>query len=99
MLDSIRITDLRPHATDAERRTLLDELAEHVEVHEEHLTVRRQGAPPLRVAFHEVGLKHSGLRRVRGSTRLKPEWRLGCPLPPESGRDLTQQTSNLGADT
>lgn len=72
LLDKIRISDLWPHATDSERRTLLDELVEEVEVHEEHLTVQLQGAPPLRVAFDEVGLKHSGLRRVGGLTRTIP---------------------------
>lgn len=69
VLDDIRIDDLWPHATHAERRTLLDELVDHVEVHVEHLSVHLQGAPPLRVAFDEVGLKHSGLRRVGGGSQ------------------------------
>lgn len=37
VLDDIRIADIWPHATDAERRTLLYELVEHVEVHHERI--------------------------------------------------------------
>ncbi len=74
MLDDIRTDDLWPHATDAEQGILPDVLLEHVE----HLAVQLQGAPPLRVAYHEVGLKDSGLRRVGGGiATLNPRHRGG----------------------
>lgn len=38
LLDDISISDLWPHATVAERRTLLDEVVQHVEVHEDQLS-------------------------------------------------------------
>ena len=78
LLDDINISDLWPHATDAERRVLLDELIEFVEVHEDHLSVHLNGAPPLRVAYDEVGLKHSGLSRVVGPIHA-PHASHGCP--------------------
>jgi len=56
-------------ATDTERRTLLDELVHDVTVQEDRLTVTLHGAPPLNVAFSEVGLKDSDLSRVGGGTR------------------------------
>ena len=65
-LDDIDLADLWEHATHAEQRVLLDELVQHVGVGDDHLTVHLNGAPPLRVAFEEVGLKHSGLSRVGG---------------------------------
>lgn len=78
LLDDIRIGDLWPHATDTERRTFVDELVEHLTVHEHHVSVHLNGAPPLRVAFDEVGLKDSGLSRGGGTTRPNREWQLGA---------------------
>ena len=68
VLEQLNIADLWPYATETERRTLLDELVQHVEVHEDRLTVTVNGVPPVNVAFSEVGLKDSGLSRVGGGT-------------------------------
>ncbi len=53
VLYDIRTANLCPHATYRERPTW---------------PCDRKGRPPLRAAFDEVGLKHSGLRRVGGPT-------------------------------
>lgn len=68
VLEQLNIADLWPHATESERRTLLDELVHHVEVHQDRLTVAINGVPPVNVAFSEVGLKDSDLSRVGGGT-------------------------------
>lgn len=68
VLETLNIGDLWPHATEAERRTLLDELLDHVEVHHDRLRVHLNGSPPLNVAFSEVGLKDSELSRVGGAS-------------------------------
>lgn len=68
LLDQIQIMDLWANATETERRTLLDELVENVTVLPDHLVVEVHGAPPLRVAFAEVGLKESGSGGVGGGT-------------------------------
>lgn len=67
-LEHLNIAELWPYATEQERRTLLDELLDHVEVGREYLTVHLHRVPPIRVAFGEVGLKDSGLSRVGGGT-------------------------------
>jgi hypothetical protein len=46
-------------ATDQERRVLIEELLEWVTVFPDHLEVSVVGAPPLAVAYGEVGLKES----------------------------------------
>ena len=69
VLEELNIADLWPYATDAERRILLGELIQHVEIHADRLTVHVHGAPPLNVAPSEVGLKDSGLSRVGRATR------------------------------
>ena len=71
LLDRIDVATLWDHATDAERRTLLDELLGSVTVHDDRLVVAIHGAPPLNVAFPEVGLKaasHSENGGVGGGT-------------------------------
>ena len=68
VLDEVRLPELWPYATEAERRTLLDELVESVTVHPDRLTVHLHGAPPLNVAFPEAGLKDSELSGVGGGT-------------------------------
>lgn len=73
VLEQLNIEDLWPYATQAERCTLLDELLQHVEVHKDRLTVAVHGAPPLNVAFSEVGLKDSDLSRVGGANRPNSE--------------------------
>ncbi len=44
-------------ATESERRTLVDELIDRIEVHHDHLEVVIRGAPRLNVTLGEVGLK------------------------------------------
>ena len=68
LLDQLDLDQLWEHATDTERRTLLDELVHDVTVQRDRLTVTLHGAPPLNVAFSEVGLKDSDLSRVGGGT-------------------------------
>ena len=73
VLEELNIADLWPYATETERRILLGELVQHVEIHTDRLTVHIHGAPPLNVAPSEVGLKDSGLNRVGGPSK---------PIPP-----------------
>jgi site-specific DNA recombinase len=47
-------------ATEQERRVLIDELLDRVEVHEDHLEVVVRGAPRLNVTLGEVGLAGPG---------------------------------------
>lgn len=68
VLEDLNLADLWPHATDTEKRTLLDELLQQITIHPDRLTVQFHGAPPLNVAFTEVGLKDSELSRVGGGT-------------------------------
>lgn len=68
VLDRLNITDLWRSATEGERRILLDELLAGVTVHPDRLQVEIHGAPPLNVAFAEVGLRDSGLGGVGGGT-------------------------------
>jgi DNA invertase Pin-like site-specific DNA recombinase len=68
LLDSLDFDTLWAHATEAERRTLLDELLNQVTVQPDRLVVEIHGAPPLNVAFSEVGLKDSNFRGVGGGT-------------------------------
>lgn len=68
LLDATDLADLWEHATEQERRTILDELLDDVTVHPDRLSVTIHGAPPLNVAFSEVGLKDSELSRVGGGT-------------------------------
>lgn len=48
--------------TAAERRVLVEDLIEAVNVHPDHLQVRVVGAPPLLVTLAEVGLRDPGTR-------------------------------------
>jgi len=68
LLDRINIAGLWDRATEDERRKLLDELLADVTIHPDRLQVAIHGAPPLNVAFHEVGLRDSGLSGVGGGT-------------------------------
>lgn len=68
ILEELNIGDLWPYATETQRRQLLDELLDHIEVGPEHLTVHIHGVPSLNVAFNEVGLKDSQTSRVGGGT-------------------------------
>ncbi len=47
-------------ATEPERRVLIDELLQSVDVHEDHLEVTVHGAPKLNVLLEEVGLGKPG---------------------------------------
>jgi site-specific DNA recombinase len=68
LLDSIDLDRLWSHATEGERRTMLDELLDHVTVLPDRLVVAIHGAPALNVGFSEVGLKDSDFRGVGGGT-------------------------------
>ena len=68
LLDRIGIEDLWNAATSQERRTLLDELGAAVTIHPDRLQVQVHGAPPLNVAYREVGLKDSENVGVGGGT-------------------------------
>ena len=68
LLDRIDIGDLWERANEDERRKLLDELLADVTIHPDRLQVAIHGAPPLNVAFAEVGLRDSGLSGVGGGT-------------------------------
>ena len=68
MLDDIRFADLWPHATDAERRTPARRAGRARRGPRQAPHRATPGRSPLRVAFDEVGLKHSGLRRVGGAS-------------------------------
>ena len=58
-------------ATEQERRTLIDELIEEIEVRGDHLGVVIQGAPRLNVTLGEVGLKEPNEdRSCRRSARV-----------------------------
>ena len=59
-------------ATEDERRVLIDELLEGVEVHEDHLEVIVRGAPSLNVTLAEVGLGRQGENRVVSEGGLEP---------------------------
>jgi site-specific DNA recombinase len=67
----LEATDLRAlwqAATQQERRILLDELLAGITIHHDRLAVEIHGAPPLNVAFAEVGLRDSEFRGVGGGT-------------------------------
>ncbi len=52
----------------AERRVLLDEVLEQVEVYPNYLQVKVAGSPALIVNYQEVGLKESQTVGVGGGT-------------------------------
>lgn len=68
LLDQTDLATLWAYATDAEKRTLLDELLDHIKVCDDRLIVAIHGAPALTVAFGEVGLKDSQIGGVGGPT-------------------------------
>lgn len=70
LLQSLDLDRLWLAATDQERRTLIEELLDSLEVHPDRLTVAIHGAPKLNVALAEVGLGngHSGNVGVGGGT-------------------------------
>lgn len=59
-LADIDIDALWQAATEVERRVLIDELIEAVDVHDDHLEVTVKGAPRLNVTLAEVGLGRQG---------------------------------------
>jgi hypothetical protein len=59
-LAEIDVDALWEAATESERRTLIDEMIEAVEVHDDHLEVTLRGAPKLNVTLAEVGLGRQG---------------------------------------
>lgn len=69
LLDALDLDELWDAATEQERRVLVDEMLDHVTVHPDRLQIAIKGAPPLNVAFGEVGLKESANVGVGGGTR------------------------------
>lgn len=69
LLDELDLDELWDAADDGERRVLIDEMLADITVHPDRLQVTIAGAPPLNVAFSEVGLKDSTLGGVGGATR------------------------------
>ncbi len=59
-LADIDVDALSEAATETERRVLIDEMIEAVDVHEDHLEVTVRGAPKLNVTLAEVGLGRQG---------------------------------------
>ncbi len=59
-LAQVDIDALWQAATQVERRILIDELIEAVDVHDDHLEVTVRGAPKLNVTLAEVGLGRQG---------------------------------------
>jgi hypothetical protein len=78
LLRSIDPEVLWKAATDPNRRVLIDDLIDAVVVYPDHLQVEVNGAPPLKVALTEVGL-----RSAPGTTSCVSEGGLepppGCP--------------------
>jgi len=72
MLGQLPLDLIWTSATDSERRTLVNELVEQVEVHPDHLRVAIAGAPPLRVEMAEVGLRDPGMGSVVSKGGLEP---------------------------
>jgi hypothetical protein len=68
-------------ATDAERRTLLDEFLVRLDVFPDHLEVDIRGAGKLNVALHEVGLRNR-------SVALCVFWGVGLLVSPLGGVGL-----------
>jgi hypothetical protein len=73
----INVDALWEAATESERRVLIDEMIEAVDVHDDHLEVTVRGAPKLNVTLAEVGLGRQGedwsCRRAEGA---ESHWRL-----------------------
>ena len=69
-LADLDIETIWREATEVERRVLVDELLEGVQVHDDHLEVVVRGAPRLNVTLDEVGLAKKGDERWcrRGDT-------------------------------
>ena len=63
-LDEADLDTLWSAANDDERRVLVDELLEAITVYPDRLQVTIIGAPPLNIAFDEVGLKSSALAKT-----------------------------------
>ncbi len=59
-LETVDIETLWEAATETERRTLLNELLDQIEVHGDHVVVKVHGAPPLNMTFEETGLVRAG---------------------------------------
>ncbi|MGB3412055.1 MAG: recombinase family protein [Microthrixaceae bacterium] len=68
VLDKLNLSEIWDHATEAEQRTIVDEMLDNVTISNDCLAVTLHGAPSLNVAFSEVGLKDSDLSGVGGGT-------------------------------
>jgi hypothetical protein len=71
-LAEIDVPALWDAATEDERRVLVDELLDGIEVHPDHLVVTVRGALPLNVTLDEVGLKSQGEKQACRRGDLNP---------------------------
>ncbi len=71
-LANLDVERIWTNATASERRTLVEELLEGVDIYPDHLVVRISGVPPLNVDLSEVGLgkRQSNFVGVGGGTPL-----------------------------
>ena len=105
LLASLDLESIWEHATEVERRTLVEDLVDSVHIYPDHLTVQVAGAPPIVVTLAEVGLRAGTkpvvseggleLRRQRCRTVVKNPNRLVSsgpgtpPLPIHDGKSGT----------
>ncbi len=76
-LETVDIETLWGSASETERRTLLNELLDQIEVHEDQLVVKVHGAPPLNMTFEETGLVRAGeFPSCRRAEETDIHWRL-----------------------
>ena len=71
LLTNMDIEELWEAATDAERRTLVEDLVDSVCIYPDRITVQIAGAPPFIVALDEVGLTQ-GCKPVVSEAGLEP---------------------------
>jgi len=76
-LAEIDLAAISDAATDDERRVLVDELLDRIEVHGDHLEAVVRGAPSLNVTLDEVGLESEGENQTcRRAEDADCHWRL-----------------------
>ena len=71
LLTSLDLETIWEHATEAERRTLVEDLVDSVHIYPDHLTVQVAGALPIVVTLAEVGLR-AGTKPVVSEGGLEP---------------------------
>ena len=94
LLTSLDLEAIWEHATEAERRTLVEDLVDSVHIYPDHLTVQVAGAPPIVVTLAEVGLR-AGTKPVVSEGGREPANAGSCPRWPI----LSDTCHSLIADT